>query len=92
MCRKYTRKGMSSNILLRSYSRVDGSEGLWPQLVRCAPFPSIALYLRNTIVSDPKIQMYNVWISEGYPDNGKTSKTNPDASGLENNRVKTIRR
>jgi hypothetical protein len=30
--------------LSRSCSRAIGSEGLWPQLVRCAPFPSIALY------------------------------------------------
>jgi hypothetical protein len=25
----------------------NGSEGLWPQLVRCAPFPSIALVLQK---------------------------------------------
>jgi hypothetical protein len=26
---------------------VNGSEGLWPQLVCCAPFPSIALVLQK---------------------------------------------
>jgi hypothetical protein len=50
----------------------------------------LPLYFKNTNVLDPKIRMYNVSISEGYPDNGKMSKTNPDASGLETNRVKTI--
>jgi hypothetical protein len=56
-CCKYTRKGVSSNILLRSYSRGNGSEGLWPQLVCCAPFPSIAPYFRMLYVSYPKIRM-----------------------------------
>ncbi|KAG2116893.1 hypothetical protein BD769DRAFT_1672750 [Suillus cothurnatus] len=32
--------------VLRSYSKGNGSEGLQPQLVRCAPFPSIAPYFR----------------------------------------------
>jgi hypothetical protein len=43
--------------LLRSYSRGNGSEGLRPQLVRCAPFPSIAPYFRILYVSYPKIRM-----------------------------------
>jgi hypothetical protein len=43
--------------LLRSYSKGIGSEGLWPQLVRCAPFPSIAPYFRILYVSYLKIQM-----------------------------------
>jgi hypothetical protein len=33
-------------LMLRSYSNRFGSKGLWPQLVRCAPFPSIAQYFR----------------------------------------------
>ncbi|KAG1887748.1 hypothetical protein F4604DRAFT_1674916 [Suillus subluteus] len=32
--------------LLRPYSRGIRSEGLWPQLMRCAPFPSTAPYFR----------------------------------------------
>jgi hypothetical protein len=44
-------------MVLRSYSRGNGSEGLWPQLVRCAPFPSIAPYFRMLYVSYPKIRM-----------------------------------
>jgi hypothetical protein len=40
----------------RSYSRGIGSEGLRPQLVRCAPFPSIAPYFRILYVSYPKIR------------------------------------
>jgi len=56
-CCKYTWKGVSSNILLRSYSNRFGSEGLRPQLVCCAPFPSIAQYFRILSVSYPKIQM-----------------------------------
>jgi len=43
--------------VLRSYSNRFGSEGLWPQLVRCAPFPSIALYFRILYLSYLKIQM-----------------------------------
>jgi hypothetical protein len=44
-------------LLLRSYSRGIGSEGLWPQLICCAPFPSIAPYFRILYVSYPKIRM-----------------------------------
>jgi hypothetical protein len=32
-----------------------GSEGLWPQLVRCAPFLSIALYFTKARLSRPKV-------------------------------------
>jgi hypothetical protein len=46
--------------LLRSYSRGIGSEGLWPQLVHCAPFLSIAPYFRILYISYPKIQMAKV--------------------------------
>jgi len=35
----------------------NGSKGLRPQLVRCAPFPSIAPYFRMLWVSYPKIRM-----------------------------------
>jgi hypothetical protein len=35
----------------------NGSKGLWPQLVCCAPFPSIAQYFRMLRVSYPKIRM-----------------------------------
>jgi len=35
----------------------NGSKGLWPQLVCCAPFLSIALYFRMLYISYPKIQM-----------------------------------
>jgi hypothetical protein len=44
-------------ILLRSYSRSNGSEGLRPQLIRCAPFLSIAPYFRMLYISYPKIWM-----------------------------------
>jgi len=44
-------------MVLRSYSKDIGSEGLWPQLIRCAPFPSIAPYFRILYLSYPKIQM-----------------------------------
>jgi hypothetical protein len=44
-------------LLLRSYSRGIGSEGLWPQLICCAPFPSIAPYFRILYVSYAKIRM-----------------------------------
>jgi hypothetical protein len=37
--------------LLRLYSNGIGSEGLWPQLVHCAPFLSIAQYFRKLYVS-----------------------------------------
>jgi hypothetical protein len=60
--------------LLRSYSNRFGYEGLWPQLVCCASFPSIALYFRilyllylkiwMAIVAYPKVRMTIVW----YPD------------------------
>jgi hypothetical protein len=56
-CCKYTWKGVSSNILLRSYSKSIRSEGLQPQLMLCAPFPSIAQYFRKVYVSYLKIQM-----------------------------------
>jgi hypothetical protein len=56
-CCKYTRKGVSLNILLRSYSKDIRSEGLRPQLVRCAPFPSIAPYFRILYLLYPKIRM-----------------------------------
>jgi hypothetical protein len=42
-------------MLSRSCSRAIGSEGLWPQLVRCAPFPSIALYFTKARLSRPKV-------------------------------------
>lgn len=78
------------HLVLRSYSRIIGSEGFWPQLVCCAPFPSIAPYFRSTEVLGLKIQTYNILISKGYPDNGNVNKTNLDASRLQNNRVYTI--
>jgi hypothetical protein len=43
--------------VLRSYSRGNRSKGLWPQLVRCAPFLSIAPYFRMLYVLCPKIRM-----------------------------------
>jgi len=43
--------------VLRSYSRDNGSEGLQPQLICCAPFPSIAPYFRMLYISYPKIRM-----------------------------------
>jgi hypothetical protein len=43
--------------MLRSYSRGNGSEGLRPQLIHCAPFLSIAPYFRMLYVSYPKIRM-----------------------------------
>jgi hypothetical protein len=43
--------------VLRSYSKDIGSEGLRPQLVCHAPFPSIAPYFRILYLSYPKIQM-----------------------------------
>jgi hypothetical protein len=36
------------------------SKGLQPQLVCCAPFPSIAQYFRKVYVLYPKIQMAKV--------------------------------
>jgi hypothetical protein len=56
-CCKYTRKGVSSNILLRSYSNRFKSKGLQPQLIHCAPFLSIAPYFRILYLSYPKIRM-----------------------------------
>jgi hypothetical protein len=60
--------------LLRSYSNDIGSKGLRPQLVRCAPFPSIAQYfrmlyvlylkIRMTIVAYPKVWMTIGWYLE----------------------------
>jgi hypothetical protein len=71
---KYTWKGVSLNILLRSYSRGIGSKGLRPQLVCCAPFLSIAPYFRllylsylkiwMAMVAYPKVRMTFIW----YPD------------------------
>jgi hypothetical protein len=49
--------------LSRSYSRVIGSKGLWPQLVRCAPFPSTALYFKGTEVTCPEVRIYSIMIS-----------------------------
>jgi hypothetical protein len=49
----YTPNPPSVKVVLKG----NGSEGLRPQLVRCAPFPSIALYFRMLYVSYPKIQM-----------------------------------
>jgi hypothetical protein len=43
--------------LLRLYSKDIGSEGLRPQLVCCAPFPSIAPYFRILYLSYLKIWM-----------------------------------
>jgi len=43
--------------MLRLYSKDIGSEGLRPQLVHCAPFPSIAPYFRILYLSYPKIRM-----------------------------------
>jgi hypothetical protein len=43
--------------LLRSYSNGIRSEGLQPQLVHCAPFLSIAQYLRKLYILCPKIRM-----------------------------------
>jgi hypothetical protein len=43
--------------MLRSYSKDIGSEGLQPQLICCAPFPSIAPYFRILYLLYLKIQM-----------------------------------
>jgi hypothetical protein len=56
-CCKYTQKGVSLNILLRLYSIGFRSEGLWPQLICCASFPSIAPYFRILYLLYPKIWM-----------------------------------
>jgi hypothetical protein len=45
--------------VLRLCSKNIRSEGLWPQLICCAPFPSIAPYFR-TLYSDLQ-NRYNVW-------------------------------
>jgi hypothetical protein len=52
------RKNLS---MLRLYSRGIGSEGLWPQLIRCAPFPSIAPYFRLLYLSYPKVRTTIIW-------------------------------
>jgi hypothetical protein len=49
--------------LSRSYSWVIGSEGLWPQLIRCAPFPSTAPYFKGTEITCPEVQIYSILIS-----------------------------
>jgi hypothetical protein len=60
--------------VLRSYSKGIGSKGLWPQLVCCAPFLSIAPYFRILYLSYPKIRMAivayaKVWTTiVWYPD------------------------
>jgi hypothetical protein len=56
-CCKYTWKVVSLNILLRSCSNDIRSEGLQPQLICCAPFPSIAPYFRTLYLSYPKMRM-----------------------------------
>jgi hypothetical protein len=43
--------------MLKLYSIGIGSEGLWPQLICCAPFPSTVLYFRVVYVAYLKIQM-----------------------------------
>jgi hypothetical protein len=48
--------------LSRSYSRVNGSEGLWPQLVRCAPFPSTAPYFKGTEITYPEVRISDKWV------------------------------
>jgi len=55
-----------------------GSEGLWPQLVYCAPFPSIALYFRILYLSYPKVRVVSysylkIRISIIYLSEGKDS-------------------
>jgi hypothetical protein len=71
-------KGFPSNrcieSVLRSYSNRFGSKGLQPQLVCCAPFPSIAPYfrilylsylkIRMAIIAYPKVWTIIIW----YPD------------------------
>ncbi|KAG1823088.1 hypothetical protein EV424DRAFT_1538583 [Suillus variegatus] len=42
--------------VLRSYSRRIGSEGLRPQLVRCAPFPSTVPYFKVLTITRPKVR------------------------------------
>jgi hypothetical protein len=44
-------------LVLRLYSKGIGSEGLWPQLICCVSFPSIAQYFRKLYISYPKIRM-----------------------------------
>jgi hypothetical protein len=48
---------MFVHILLRLYSNDIGSKGLWSQLIRCAPFPSIAQYFRKLYILCLKILM-----------------------------------
>jgi hypothetical protein len=81
---------MSSTVglkVLRLYSQVIGSEGLWPQLIHCASFPSTAPYFKGTEVIGLEVWIYNILIPEDCPDIGKASKTIPDVSRIENDRV-----
>jgi hypothetical protein len=55
-----------------------GSKGLWPQLICCAPFPSIALYFRILYLSYPKVRVVSysylkIRISIIYLSEGKDS-------------------
>jgi hypothetical protein len=56
----------SAGSMLRSCSNDIGSEGLQPQLVRCAPFLSIAPYFRILYLLYLKVQTTIIW----YPDVG----------------------
>jgi hypothetical protein len=49
----YNTIGVYVKVILKG----NGSKGLRPQLIRCAPFPSIAPYFRMLYVLYPKIQM-----------------------------------
>jgi hypothetical protein len=51
--------------VLRSYSIGIGSEGLWPQLVHCTPFPSTALYFRVIYIAYP-LDDYQVYLKVQY--------------------------
>jgi hypothetical protein len=57
-------------LLSRSYSRVIGSEGLWPQLIHCAPFPSTAPYFKGTGITCLEVWIYSILISKGCLDIG----------------------
>ncbi|KAG2747606.1 hypothetical protein P692DRAFT_201806421 [Suillus brevipes Sb2] len=52
-----------------------GSEGLWPQLVHCAPFPSIALYFTKARLSCPKVP--DVYILEDSTGNNGDGNEKP---------------